>query len=818
MGWQWARAEGNSRITQVGGDLHVHLPAGGLGPQAPRGLPDGPAELVGRREPAAGLMEVLAPGGPAVAVVHGMPGVGKSALAVTVAQRALEAGWFEGGVLYVTLRGYDPAGPVDAGGAVAALLVQLGVRQEDLPPTREGRLALYRSELAARAGGGRRVLVVADDAAEVGQVRDLVPAGGGHRLLVTSRHRLVAPGFEARLLPLDELAVEAARELLAGALLRVRPDDPRPGREPGALAEVAERCGRLPLALTVAGALLADDPGTAVAELARRLADARTRLEALSFSDGAGLSVGVRAALDLSYARLPADQARLLRLLTVDPGVDWPLVNAAVLAHAGGPPVVVDEELLDTARGLLAGLVRAGLLVEEHPGALRWRVHDLVRLHATEQGERLAAEDDREAATDRLLNALVTLLSDADVVLRARSEADRFTVFPDVPTAMAWLDAECEHLIAAARLAAATGRAGESIAFARGLTEYLERRHRFADALELHRSALAEARRVGNPEAEMMLTCGIGSALMETWRVAEALELLEPAVAAYAERGEDPRLLALGCDLLAAALRTADRFDEALELNERALEIARALEDGQMEGQALSSAARTLFRAGRAEEAIGALQRAAVLLDAAGDAHGVARVTDNLGNYLSQLGRHQEAIDAHDRGLNLYLQARDPVGVAGALHLLGNALMDAGSVPQSILAQQDAAARYIELGDTYGEGLALLNMGAAQGGLGRYREAVETLTRASELLARHDDPAMATRAVFLLGVTLAMWGRFADAEPLLADAVARMAAEGDPERQAEVEYVLAQVRAKLARRGPLARLRGRFGRTGGGRP
>lgn len=336
---QRARAEGQARITQVtvAGDYVTHAPSEGPVTPAAPGLPAPPDALVGRDGPVKALTDLLdeGGGGAPVTVVAGLPGVGKSALAVATAHRAVEYGWFEERVFFLQLHGYAPNDAVSGAQAVREMLRRLGVGDADVPPSPDGQVALYRARLASLARAGQRVLIVADDAGAVSQVQDLVPPDGTHRLLVTSRHRLVAPGFAARVVVLDELAVEPAAELVAGALLRTWPEDPRPAREPEALARIADLCGRLPLALTVAGALLAGDPGLAAGELARQLAEARTRLEKLHI-DG-DVPVGVRAAFDLSYARLPADQARIFRLLTVVPGTDCSTLFAHLATCEGEP-------------------------------------------------------------------------------------------------------------------------------------------------------------------------------------------------------------------------------------------------------------------------------------------------------------------------------------------------------------------------------------------------------------------------------------------------------------------------------------------------
>ncbi|MFJ5936104.1 AAA family ATPase [Streptomyces sp. NPDC093071] len=319
-------------------------PSGGPGPallglrprpQATASLPPDGA-LTGRKERTDTLLAALAPDGAGTTVVTGLPGVGKTVLALHAAHRAVERGRFPGGTLYVHLRGYDPAGAVGPEQALESLLRALGVRDEDLPPTVEEQAGLYRSELNRRAERHGAVLIVADDASSPGQLRHLVPAHPAHRLLATSRDALSAPDFPARLVSLDELDTESATELIAVALARVSPGDPRAGEEAGALERVAEYCGRLPLALTIAAALLTDDPGLPITALADDLADARTRLKRLQHEDGDGRSLAVRAAFDLSYRRLKPQEARLFRLLSLNPGPDLSTKAAAVLNRSGG--------------------------------------------------------------------------------------------------------------------------------------------------------------------------------------------------------------------------------------------------------------------------------------------------------------------------------------------------------------------------------------------------------------------------------------------------------------------------------------------------
>jgi hypothetical protein len=124
------------------------------------------------------------------------------------------------------------------------------------------------------------------------------------------------------------------------------------------LQQVAEFCGRLPLALQITAEILKADPGLPVAAMAAELQDTSTRLAALSREDGGGRTRAVRAAFEASYRRLAAEQARLFRLLALNPGPDTSTEAAAALADAPAGQV----------RPLLAALAEASLVTEQPVG------------------------------------------------------------------------------------------------------------------------------------------------------------------------------------------------------------------------------------------------------------------------------------------------------------------------------------------------------------------------------------------------------------------------------------------------------------------
>ncbi|MEU6593284.1 tetratricopeptide repeat protein [Streptomyces sp. NPDC046881] len=621
-------------------------------PTALDALPPAAAGFTGRDEELGRLRAALDPSAAdaeqavLVTAVSGLGGIGKTALAVQAAYAAREAGWFPGGVLFVDLHGYDDV-PVTADQALQSLLRALGVDPEHIPATADERAGLYRSVLAEREA----VLIVADNASSPEQVRPLLPGGSKHRVLVTSRDRLAQLG--ARLVPLDQLTPEAAYELLDRALRIADPDDGRVAGDPEAAARLAGLCGYLPLALQIAVALLAEDPGKPVAELADELATSYNRLAALD--DG---NRSVRAAFDLSYRRLPAGQARLLSLLALAPGPEVSEEMAAVLLGVEEAP----------SRDLRA-LARAHL-VERGNNRECWRMHDLVRAFGViELGQ---DTETRDAARKRLLAHYYRWADAADDRLRwfpGEPEPDRFATRAE---ALAWLDREREGLVAAVQWAREEAYAEIAVWLALCLSGYLKWRRYFDAQIAVTVVAREVSHRRGDRSGEALAWNNLGIAFRAVGRVAEAVDAHLRSRELRRELG-DRAGEAMASNNLGIALQEADRLEEAIAAHIRARDLYWELGDRDGEGMAWNNLGNGLQDADRLEEAIAAHIRARDLSHALGNRQGEATGWYNLGNGLRRVGRSDEAVEAYGKALEIETEFEDWYGVGQTLQNLAGA-------------------------------------------------------------------------------------------------------------------------------------------------
>jgi hypothetical protein len=337
----------------------------------------------------------------AIHAIDGMPGVGKTALAVHVGHRVADR--FPDRQLFVDLHahtaGQQPTDPADA---LAGLLAADGVDPRYVPDGLEARAAMWRDRLA-----DKRALLILDNAAHSDQVAPLLPGAAGCLVLVTSRRHLGDLPAAVVAVPLDVLPPEEAQRMFVRLA-------PRAAAEPAKVAELVAVCGHLPLAISLLARLAARHPAWSMDDL---IGQARARLLTIRAEHRT-----VAAAFDLSYQYLTVGQQRFFRYLGLHPGVD---IDAYAAAALTGTTLEEAVEHLDE-------LHSNHLLTE--PAFGRYRMHDLIRGYA----QRLAAAEpteQRDQALGRLLDYYQHTAGLADARLARHTRPAATTRVP-VPAAV----------------------------------------------------------------------------------------------------------------------------------------------------------------------------------------------------------------------------------------------------------------------------------------------------------------------------------------------------------------------------------------------
>ncbi|MEH1124750.1 tetratricopeptide repeat protein [Micromonospora sp. CPCC 206061] len=636
----------------------------------PRQLPLAPARWVDRAGELAAVLHAIRDGQRRL-VISGLPGVGKSALALrAAAQVCTEMGMAPDGQLYLDLTGPQPL-PIEE--ALGQLLRSLRVPADQVPSTVAEQAALWRTVTT-----DRRLLMVLDGAHSPEHVRPLLPASNDCVVLVTARTRLpelaVDGAHAIHLAPLAHTdAIDLLRQFLGDA--RVRQDL-------AAAEDLVRVCGGLPHAVTLTAARLAAHPRWSIRDLVPIHQDLQ------SFGGVPSMAF----ALDMAYRGLSPDAARCFRLLALHPGSEFgSKVAAAALTTAR-----------DTAVALLDELEAADLLEQPVPG--RWRYPQSAREYAL-----IAATDDpdRRQARERIIRwYLMMALASARLLtpyMRHLTSIARELAPAPMPVsgradALGWLEQERLNLVAAVTESAQwSPRLAWQLAHVMWPLFHLNRHHR--DREWIDQVAVQCARQLGDPQLADALTrqgwgqfdrgdlTGAAATFSEALLLAERLDDATRAGAA---------LDGLGNTRLAQANTNAahDLFAHQL-----------ALAEEQAETRPIAMA---LHNLGKADAAAGQIQQAAQYLEGAlalfadlGDLdhYNEALTAINYARALVDAGHTDKASKLLDDALARMTALASPRGQALAHWILGQIAHRSGRIDQAIDHLTSARDLFDRLGD-----------------------------------------------------------------------------------------------------------------------
>ena len=673
------------------------------GAAPPDTLPPETAEFVGRDQELASLTGEHG-GIPGIAIIEGMPGVGKTALAVRAAR--LASGQYPDGTLYLNLHSNDPGSPsLDPAEALHRLLEMMSVPPAQIPETAGERTALWRAYLSRR-----RAVVILDDAAGHDQIGPLLPVTSRCLILITTRRRL--PDLGGRSLTLDVLPAGEAITLfrrIIGESWAADADQ---------IAAAMELSGRLPLAIQLTASRIAHDGPPGLSGLIDELSHCPARL---GDTGVAGLGTPeVIAAFDLSYRALEPDHQRFFRRLGISPCASFSLLAAA--AMGGGT--------LAEAEKALVALLDYHLLTQNPSG--QFRFHDVIHGYAATR----ATEDDSGAeqrqAVSRLLDYYLYTADLADRVLhplRRRGPAPGTQVPAGSPAlgtqedAAGWLESEWRNILQAARYAGRHEWKHKCADLIDLLTDFMEIRAYWDEAATAHALALQAGRDIADPARTARASLALCAVRQQTGQHEAAIPLAEEAAAIYrslADRSGEAGAL----DQIGQAHQRTARSREALAYFSEARMLYRAAADPRGVADTLSHSGITCWFLGRYPEANASMREALSLYRAVGDRRGEAKVHNNLGPVHLSSGYHRDALDAYQRALQIFREIGGPQNEAALHHNIGGVHRYKGSYQEALAASRRALTIYRDIGDLPREAEVLNDIGAIFQSASCYDEAL----------------------------------------------------------------------------------------------
>jgi tetratricopeptide (TPR) repeat protein len=653
--------------------------------------PRPPDYFVGRREILDELKAGLATGSTQAIALQGMGGIGKTA---TAQQLALEIeADFPGGVFWTDLLA-NQGGPL----LVLASWARLCGQDVSALAVPQARAEALRGILAGRVAERGRLLVVLDDVREgwLEGARTLKAAlPPGVPLVLTTRDEELACALGTEVRQLDALPMDDALALLS----RLAGAEMVEAELPEARA-LAERVGRLPLALELAGKLATRyvrKPGWRLATLRAQVEGKAA--EALKLRGHPGLA----ATFAVSYEALKEEQQRLFRWLGVfAPGPITVTAVAEVLGDEGKAIEVALDELVglalvewgETERGY-----RLHPLLAEYAGMLlkgTGEARAARGAHLTYYLAYVKANARRDPATyDRLEAKLANLMAAAAWAAEAREHQAVIELGAALYTDSRFLSVRC-HYREAVMLSTWSVAAACEIGCRRKEGHWLNAlgsAHRglgqVEQAIEYYSQALEIAREIGDRQGEGAALGNLGSSYIILEQVKEAIkcciQALEIARGIGDREGEASTLVTLGNACCSLGPVSLGQVEQAIEYYDQALEIAREIGNRQGEGSTLANLGSACYFLGQVEQTIEYYGQAVEIAREIGDRSNEGIILGNLGNACRNLGQMEKAIEYQQQALKI---ARE-IGVRWQegiiLGNLGNIYANVGQVEKARL-------------------------------------------------------------------------------------------------------------------------------------
>lgn len=631
---------------------------------SPSNLPPALAHFVGRDGLIKQIREHLSRGG--VTVLKGEGGMGKTALALRATHDALTAGELTGGAAW--LNGESRPSLTEC--LRQSMRVFFGDRKEQEP------IDECAVRIAEHLEKNKALIIldnfetIAHDPAVIGWLAGLSPVA---KILITTRE--VPPGLPGRVVAVEELSLQEARNLFIG---RATCGGATTDGQEAVADQICTAVGCQPLAIELLASRAALVPWSRLLERVLKSPDVIDAKRDPTRPDRHRSAV---ACIEISFKDLSPSATDLLRRMCVFPdGASAALVTAVTASQDWDEAA---EELVAASVWRLSGR--------------RFTTHPLVRQVALERLQDSRGELERRAAL-----AVTQFICQRQAPARQDRTAELKVVID-------WVEAELRNLAAAADFAFTACEWECVLNLATAIFDFFQVRGHWADAERLCILALQSARRSNNRAGEARTLNFLGLISRQLGRWAEAESAHRESLAIWQEigdhRGEGHTLKHLG-----RILQLRQRYRESAAICQQALDLLREIGDRLGEAKTLTYLGNVYRFDGQYDQAIAVYDQALRISRDAGDRYDEGGILRRLGQIYHAQGRRGLAKEAFQESLAIWRSFDDQYNQAVILDNLGALLRDEQRYAEATSMFEQSLAAFRQCGDRRKQGATLLNL------------------------------------------------------------------------------------------------------------